>query len=103
MAETNRRRKVQEDYNTLHNITPMSVRRAPEALMVERDELAEIEKALQGSHTDIGDLPREPKAVKGLIERLRHEMFGHAKALQFEQAAGVRDQITALEKYLLSL
>ncbi|MCC6952715.1 MAG: UvrB/UvrC motif-containing protein, partial [Deltaproteobacteria bacterium] len=46
---------------------------------------------------------RDAKETKALIDKLRHEMFRLAKALDFEAAAQIRDQLTILERYLLSL
>lgn len=101
--ETDRRRKIQTEHNVAHNITPESVRRAPEALMVERDEVAGAEHLAADLHTEIKDLPRDIPATKAMLKALRDEMFAHAKTFEFEKAAVLRDRITLLEKYLLSL
>ena len=53
--------------------------------------------------TNFDELPRDKKSCKLLITKLRSEMLGFAKSHEFEKAAVVRDQVVALEKYILSL
>jgi excinuclease ABC subunit B len=98
IAETERRRGIQENHNKLHGILPRSVSRAQEAVFVEVDELVEISEA-----AGIEAVPTDPREVKRLIEKLRREMYGLAKELDFEQAAEVRDRIQVLERYLIEL
>jgi excinuclease ABC subunit B len=103
VAETERRRRLQGEYNREHGIIPESVRRAPEALMVEREELDGVEAALSQSEIALPSLPKDVKECKSLIDRLRKEMLTLARNREFERAAVVRDQIIVLEKYLFSL
>jgi len=100
VAETDRRRAIQFKHNQEHGITPRSVSRSAEAIF---DDSAIIEdlQALVGDL--VPELPREPKEVKTLINGLKAQMFSHARALEFEQAAVLRDKLTALERYLLTL
>lgn len=99
VGETERRRQVQHEFNEANNITPQTVRRAPEAMLVTREELNEVIAAGQGFE----ELPRDRAETKQLILRLEKEMHAAAKAREFEHAAVLRDQIVILEKYLLSL
>jgi excinuclease ABC subunit B len=95
LRETNRRRQRQADYNDTHGVVPTQVRRAPEAVMVERDEL-------EGALADIEiETPTDLAQTQELIEQLKAQMFEHAKALEFEQAAAIRDKIALLERYAL--
>lgn len=103
VSETERRRKLQEEYNTAHGITPVTVRRAPEALMVEADELEDVQETLSDFNIPIAEVPKDQAQLKALIEQLKKEMFFLAKSLQFEKAALLRDRIQVLERYLLSL
>lgn len=99
MGETERRRKAQAAHNEEHGITPQTVRRAPEAMLVTKEELDEA----IGAAGHVPEVPRTRVETKQLIIRLEKEMFEAAKAREFEQAAVLRDQIVVLEKYLLSL
>lgn len=103
LAETNRRRGLQEAFNKKNNITPRSVQRAPEALMVTREELEDLSAFLSGTQILTDDLPRDQRSCKILIEQLRHEMFELAHLHEYEKAASLRDRIILVEKYCLSL
>ncbi len=103
MQITEKRRAVQDRYNVEHGITPQSVSRAPEALMVSREELDEIANLPAQFMKAPRDIPRDREGCKKLIFELRKEMERLAKALEFEQAAALRDQVIVVEKYMLSL
>jgi excinuclease ABC subunit B len=95
VAETNRRRKIQEAYNRKHGITPETVRKAiPDILesIYEADYVTvpvAAEKA--GEYVSLLEIPK-------LISRLKKEMRGAASKLDFESAAEIRDRIKALEE-----
>ena len=88
--ETNRRRKIQEEYNKEHGITPKTIkkdiREAIKATIVE-DVSAKYE---------IG----KDETVEDIIKKLSDEMLKHATAMEFEKAAELRDKIKELENYL---
>ena len=87
ISETNRRRKIQEAYNTEHGITPQTIRKSV------RDTIkATIVEDIQNEYA-IG----ENESVENIIERLTEEMLKYAKAMEFEKAAELRDKIKALE------
>lgn len=93
LDETTRRRKIQEDYNTTHNITPTSISRAVEKGM--RPELPEEAKRAKL------DLKKIPKDEYGsLIKDLTSQMDLAAANLQFEAAAELRDIIEDIKKKL---
>jgi excinuclease ABC subunit B len=95
--ETNRRRRLQHEYNVAHGITPATVKKAimdlsPAAgtgdyVAVPVRKRDELERAPVGSE-------REKAA---LIESLRAEMLAAAEALDFERAAELRDRVRRLE------
>ncbi|HUT52019.1 MAG TPA: excinuclease ABC subunit UvrB [bacterium] len=94
MNETNRRRKIQEEYNREHGITPASIKKNISEIrrsVYERDYVTiEPEEDLPAVK-DAGELER-------MIAELRAEMRKAAKDLQFERAASLRDKIKDLEK-----
>jgi excinuclease ABC subunit B len=91
VGETRRRRSVQEEYNREHGITPETVKSQISSL---RDSLYEADYVTVPIAAD-SDL--SPEEVPGEIERLREEMRAAAQRLDFEAAAGIRDQIRELE------
>ncbi len=98
IEETNRRRSIQEAYNREHHITPKSITKAVQDILVrkksEEHEIQEQDIALlkQGYNLLI------PAERKKLIKVLEQQMLEHAKLLEFEQAALLRDEIDALRK-----
>ena len=93
IAETNRRRKVQEEYNKAHGITPRSVEKKVGDL---------IEIALPGGKDEKQKKQPEKKLSKrdreAMIEKLTAEMKDAARRLDFELAAYLRDKIRALRE-----
>jgi len=96
--ETNRRRRIQKEFNKLHNITPESVRKDIHDILssqAERDYVTvEFVSDREADITPTEDIPR-------LIEKLTAEMFDAARDLEFEKAAGLRDRIKELENRLI--
>ncbi|MDJ1256622.1 MAG: excinuclease ABC subunit UvrB [Candidatus Midichloria mitochondrii] len=97
--ETNRRRKIQEEYNKEHNIVPRTIIKSisnalEEAInAMEGNEQVEVKGK---THLSKADLER-------YIEKLRKQMVTEAQALNFEAAAKIRDEIKELEMDLTSL
>ena len=90
ISETNRRRKIQEEYNKKHNITPKTIQKSV------RDSISAIKQE------DIGvEYKLENKEdIKDVIAKLTDEMLKYATEMEFEKAAEVRDKIRELEKLL---
>lgn len=82
---TNRRRKIQIEYNKKHGITPKSVSRTIKEKQKDKIELI----------VDIENIPEDELQL--LIKDLEHEMKLAASKLDFERAAKIRDKITVLE------
>lgn len=93
--EVERRRKIQEDYNKKHNITPRSVEKAIRARLVEEQE-EEHKSAEFLMHLQEKDVLM-PDEKEHLIKELRQQMQQAAKELDFETAAILRDQIKLLK------
>ncbi|MDR0313679.1 MAG: excinuclease ABC subunit B [Treponema sp.] len=97
IAETNRRRAAQMAYNKAHGITPATVKKAI-ADILERHLIEEKNAA----STSIEVLKNSfnvlvPDQRKKLIAALEREMLEHAKNLEFEQAASIRDEIEKIK------
>ena len=93
ISETNRRRKIQMEYNEKHGITPQSVKKGI------RD-VIEITKAAEESADYEVQKVEETLSVseaQALIDSLMKEMKEAAKELQFERAAELRDKINELK------
>lgn len=99
--ETNRRRTVQQDYNDLHGYSPETVRKeVRETIRAhEYDAVSEvIAQYSADSETVLGEdgLPVRLEDLPLLISALEKQMKDLAKAMEFEKAATVRDEIQKL-------
>lgn len=92
IAETNRRREIQEEYNQAHNIVPTTIVKGV------RDTLATLVAAENpGEYLTSGKVERmDRKELAALLARLEKEMKAAAKELNFERAAELRDVIFEL-------
>ena len=90
--ETNRRRKIQNEYNKEHNITPKSIvkgiRDVIESTKVIEDDEKYTTKKMNTSEIEL------------LIEELETEMLKEAELLHFERAAELRDKVIEMKKML---
>jgi excinuclease ABC subunit B len=104
--ETNRRRRIQSEYNKTHGITPHTVKKGVRDIIdISAPDSGNKDKDRQG-HRGRGGAGEERGAVSGkkltgreleaMIERLTREMKDAAHRLEFEQAAYIRDQIKKL-------
>lgn len=92
--ETDRRRKIQEEYNKEHGITPASIAKAIEKGM--RPDMPESEKP--GKKLDLKKIPKDEYGH--LIRELTGQMDLAAANLQFEKAAELRDIIQDIKAKL---
>jgi excinuclease ABC subunit B len=95
ILETNRRRKIQEEYNRVHNITPQSVKKSI------RNILASIYEADYFSIPAVADGKEDyvpVKEIPAMVQKLKKEMKEAASRLEFERAAQIRDEIQHLEE-----
>jgi excinuclease ABC subunit B len=97
ISETQRRREKQKAYNEEHGITPQTIKKAVQDILLRRkDEKKESEKVsidlLKQSYNVL-----IPEQRKKLITALEREMTELAKDLEFERAAVVRDEIESIK------
>lgn len=97
IAETQRRRKLQLEYNEKHGITPETVKKAIKEFM---PELARESTEKQSKKKLVVKTPAE---LAELIKELEQEMFTAAKHLEFEKAAKLRDEIKELRQELVGI
>ena len=93
ISETNRRREIQKEYNTEHNITPHSVKKDISAGL--RAIIPEKEKE---NKLDIKRVPKDE--LPALIKQLSSEMQLAAANLEFERAALLRDEIEKIKNFM---
>ena len=91
MSETKRRRKIQQEYNLEHGITPETVRKA-----IRTGLESEFEARRTAQHALTQDDTEYDRTE--LIALLEKEMLEAAEELEFEKAAELRDQIAELKE-----
>jgi excinuclease ABC subunit B len=91
--ETTRRRAIQEQYNKDHGITPEGIKKAIAESMQE-DKSAELADMKE---FDLHNIPKDE--LKHLMKQLKEQMEIASANLQFEKAAGLRDQIAEVRDY----
>ena len=115
MEETQRRRKAQELFNIAHNIIPKGILKEIDNPLegivdspkqsrthIEYKNQATSNENTQTSTEDlIEQLDITPSEIPKFIKMAKQKMHRHAKALEFEEAAKIRDQIKELETWLL--
>ena len=100
LAETNRRRSKQREYNAIHNITPKSVIKPVKDIIdgvTDNDSLWNDLPEQMVADEGVEEYSRQsPKDLGRLLKRLEKEMYAYAKNLEFEAAASVRDRINRI-------
>jgi excinuclease ABC subunit B len=98
IGETSRRRARQVEYNTLHGITPVGIKKSVMDIMegARSEAPAPTGRKRAGKATAPKDL--SPQALVKEIKRLEVEMLKRARNLEFEQAAALRDEIEGLKQ-----
>ncbi|MDD2627480.1 MAG: excinuclease ABC subunit UvrB [Clostridia bacterium] len=87
IKETNRRRKIQKEYNEKNGIVPASIKK-------------DVRESIKATFTDeeVNVDVKTGETVEEMIDRLTEEMFSYAKKYEFEKAAMIRDLIKDLKE-----
>ncbi|MCL2480205.1 MAG: excinuclease ABC subunit B [Spirochaetaceae bacterium] len=96
--ETERRREIQKKYNKEHGITPVTIRKSIQDILVRK-----IEDKKKATEFDVELIKSRYNIInknekKKLIKELEAVMLEHAKNLNFEEAAFIRDEIIQLKE-----
>ena len=94
IGETQRRRKIQEDYNAEHGITPTTIIKSIESTLVTAYEADYFKVPLAMDKFE----EFSPKQLKETIAKLEYDMRAAAKEMKFEQAAEIRDRLKYLRE-----
>ena len=90
ISETNRRRKIQQEYNEEHGITPQTINKSI------RDTISITKVEEIGEEYNIS----KDESIEYIITKLTDEMLKHASLMEFEKAAELRDRIKELENII---
>lgn len=108
IEETNRRRKIQIDYNKAHGITPKTILTSRDAILKQTN-LVDSKKAAKTYYVESEEatLAADPVAayltkeeLLKMADRTRKAMEKAAKELEFVEAAKLRDEYTAIQKLI---
>ena len=90
ITETNRRRRIQMEYNEKHGIKPKTIQKS----------IRDVIKATMVTDLETEYQIGKEESVEDIINKLTTEMLKHAENMEFEKAAELRDKIKELEKLL---
>jgi len=102
--ETQRRRQKQSEFNKANNITPTSIKKAVADVM----ETGYQHKAFAAGNRKIAEPMQQyekmtDKQLSQEMKKLEQQMHEHAKNLEFEEAAAIRDKVQAINEKILGL
>ncbi len=106
--ETNRRRKVQQDYNLAHGITPQTIVRSIGSIL-SQTKVADSKKSTRNYYVESEEksLAADPvvaylskEELSKMADQTRRAMEKAAKELEFMEAARLRDEYLALQKMI---
>ncbi|GIU15616.1 MULTISPECIES: excinuclease ABC subunit UvrB [unclassified Shewanella] len=100
ITETNRRREKQHQYNLENGITPKGVvKRITDVMDVGDHHYVDSERGV--AEKEGGYHVAKPADISHDIDRLEKQMHEHAKNLEFEEAAAIRDQVSRLREQFI--
>ena len=101
-AETDRRRQKQVAFNAAHQIEPKSIRKPVQDIMEGARSTPRGRRGIQRRESDLYQRMK-PEEVLRRIEILEKRMYKHARDLEFEEAAKIRDEINEARRQSFGL
>ncbi|MGK2915115.1 MAG: excinuclease ABC subunit UvrB [Porticoccaceae bacterium] len=105
ISETDRRRRVQLEYNIKHQVTPIGIVKSVRDILegaVSSAAGRERQRKVADQRASYGDIAAGPQlsaaALARQINALEQKMYQHARNLEFEEAAKARDALTRLKE-----
>jgi excinuclease ABC subunit B len=100
IEETGRRRRLQHAFNEEHGITPQTIRRTRADILQTTSVLERVKQAEAAAERPRRDYSAgaAEDAVEDMVAELERQMNEAAAALEFEKAAGLRDEIARLKE-----
>lgn len=101
--ETERRRAKQQNYNKEHGISPQAInKKISDVMDLGQDVTASSELPMVAERIKLIK-GKTPYQIEADIKQMEHKMLQHAKNLEFEQAAELRDKVHQLKQALLEI
>jgi excinuclease ABC subunit B len=100
VAETDRRRKKQLEHNEKHGITPQSIKKSVGDIMegARSDSRSRLTKVRRVAEKPPLYKSMSPEQLMRHIKKLEQQMYKHARDLEFEEAARIRDDIAEIRR-----
>jgi len=103
--ETNRRRDKQQEFNKEHGITPKGIKKSVEDILESAHTPGKARSIpamiAENNEQQKSYMRATPRELGKMIKELEEKMYKAAKALDFEEAARYRDEITRLNDSLM--
>ncbi|NLB72305.1 MAG: excinuclease ABC subunit UvrB [Chloroflexi bacterium] len=97
--ETNRRRKIQDEYNEKHNISPVGITKAVHDITERLMNVSPEDKKEKTARELAANMQK--RELERMIKEMENQMRAAAKELEFERAAMLRDQVYELKAILV--
>ena len=104
LDEMERRREVQIQFNEEHNITPKGITKSVSDVMEGAYSTGDRTRKSRASAKSLRELvDASPELVAQRIKKLEDQMLKHARDLEFEEAARIRDEIAEIKSEYLTM